>query len=102
MSKGMNKKRTPSRAGKIRGIYKRGNIFWFCHMERGRRTQVSLATSDYSEAVANAVKVLHDPFLNDSAPLHDEIVAFLDHKTRQNEYSFASRESKQYALKEFA
>src|SRR6266446_3258766 len=101
MSKKATAKRK-SRAAKIRGIYQRGNIFWFARMENGRRTQISLGTSDYAEAVVNATAVLQQPFLTDSAPLELEIAAFLNHKTRQNEYSPASVESKKYALHEFA
>jgi len=70
-------------------------------MESGRRIQVSLGTSDYSEAVVKAAAIINTPFLNDSGPLGQEIEAFLAHKKRQNEYSPASVESKQYALKEF-
>jgi hypothetical protein len=94
--------KTLSRAKKIRGIYQRGNIFWFARMQNGRRTQVSLRTSDYSEAVLNAMKIVEHPFLNESAPLQHEVEAFLAHKASQNEYSAASVESKKYALHEFA
>jgi integrase len=90
------------RGKKIRGIYQRGNIFWFARMENRRRTQVSLRTSDYSEAVQNAMKIVEHPFLNESGPLEQEVEAFLAHKTRQNEYTAASVESKKYALHEFA
>jgi len=101
MSKSSTGKRK-SRAAKLRGIYRRGNIFWYARMENGRRTQISLGTSDYAEAVVNATAVLQQPFLSESAPLESEIAAFLNHKTRQNEYSPASVESKKYALNEFA
>jgi site-specific recombinase XerD len=90
-----------SPAAKIRGIYQRGNIFWFARMEDGRRTQLSLGTGNYSEAVAKAAEILQNPFLEESEPLEKEITAFLDYKQQQNEYSPASRESKQYALSEF-
>jgi site-specific recombinase XerD len=95
------KTKRSSRAGKIRGIYRRSNIFWFARMVDGRRTQVSLKTSDYAEAVVNAMKIIDHPFLNDAEPLKQEIESFLSHKERQNEYSPASVESKQYALREF-
>lgn len=98
---GMKTKRS-SRAGKIKGIYRRGNTYWFCRMVDYRRTQVSLNTSDYAEAVVNATKIIDNPFLNDAEPLDQEIESFLAHKKRQNEYSPASVESKQYALTEFA
>jgi integrase-like protein len=68
----------------------------------GRRTQVSLKTSDYAEAVLNATKIIDHPSLNEAEPLQHEIESFLSHKERQNEYSPASVESKQYALSEFA
>jgi hypothetical protein len=56
-------------------------------MESGRRIQVSLRTSDYSEAVLNATKIIEQPFLNESEPLlEQEIDSFLRHKNRQNEY----------------
>jgi integrase len=101
MTKGLRGK-GQSRAAKIRGIYRRGNIFWFARMESGRRIQVSLGTSDHSEAVIKASAIISAPFLNDSGPLEQEIEAFLAHKKLQNEYSAASVESKQYALREFA
>jgi hypothetical protein len=88
----MNRRRN-SRAGKIRGIYHRGNIFWFARMEGGRRTQLSLGTSDYSEAVSKAAIVLQNPFLNESGPLDAEVTEFLDHKERQNERSYKRNET---------
>jgi integrase/recombinase XerD len=71
-------------------------------MVEGRRTQASLKTSDYAEAVVNATKIINHPFLHEAEPLEQEIESFLAHKKRQNEYSPASVESKQYALSEFA
>jgi integrase len=91
-----------SQGGKIKGIYQRGNIFWYGRMVQGKRTQVSLDTSDYGEAVAKALEIRADPFLSDAAPLHAEIDAFIKHKQDHNEYSAASAESKRYALTEFA
>jgi integrase len=90
-----------SRGGKIRGIYRRGNIFWYGRMVHGKRVQLSLQTCDYGEAVVKAIEIRADPFLISADPLRGEIEAFLDHKVRQNEYSPASAESKRYALQEF-
>ena len=101
MNKTMKTNRTPQHR-KIRGIYRRGNIFWLGHMREGRRMQLSLGTSDYGEAIVKMSEVLQDPFLNESGPLDSEIESFLDYKKRQNEYSPASLESKKYALMEFA
>jgi len=40
--------------GRIRGIYLRGEIYWFGKMVNGRRSIVSLETRDYAEAVERA------------------------------------------------
>jgi integrase len=91
-----------SQSGKIKGIYPRGNIFWYSRMVKGQRVQMSLETSDYAEAVTKALDIRADPFLITADPLGAEIEAFIGYKERQNEYSPASAESKRYALKEFA
>jgi integrase len=91
-----------SQSGKIRGIYRRGNIFWYQRMVRGQRAQTSLGTSDYGEAAVKALEIRADPFLATADPLRSEIEAFIKHKLQQNEYSPASAESKRYALREFA
>jgi integrase len=91
-----------SQSGKIKGIYRRGNIFWYGRMVKGQRVQMSLGTNDYGEAVVNAQEIRADPFLVTADPLRSEIEGFINHKLKQNEYSTASAESKRYALKEFA
>jgi len=91
-----------SQSGKIKGIYRRGNIFWYNRMVKGQRLQMSLGTSDYGEAVVKAQDIRADPFLANADPLRSEIDTFIKHKVQQNEYSPASAESKRYALKEFA
>jgi integrase len=96
----MRKRKSPG--GKVRGIYQRGNIFWYQRMVKGQRVQVSLGTDDFGEAVAKALEIQADPFLTSADPLQSEIDAFIKYKLQQNEYSLASAESKRYALKEFA
>ncbi|HEU5246164.1 MAG TPA: phage integrase N-terminal SAM-like domain-containing protein, partial [Candidatus Udaeobacter sp.] len=90
-----------SQSGKIKGIYPRGNIFWYSRMVKGQRVQMSLGTSDYGEAVVKAQEIRADPFLANADPLRSEIDAFINYKVQQNEYSQASAESKRYALNEF-
>jgi integrase len=91
-----------SQSGKIKGIYPRGNLFWFSRMVKGQRVQMSLGTSNYGEAVVKALEIRADPFLANADPLRSEIDAFIKYKLQQNEYSQASAESKRYALREFA
>src|SRR6266487_1216620 len=91
-----------SRRAKIKGIYSRGNIFWYSRMVKGQRLQMSLGTADYGEAVIKALEIRADPFLAAADPLPSEIDAFIEHKVQQNEYSASSADSKRYALNEFA
>src|SRR6266480_3429843 len=91
-----------SRGKKSRGIYLRGNIYWYQRMVNGRRVQCSLGTTDYGEAVVKALEIRAEPFLSTAEPLRDEIDAFIDYKLAQNEYSRDSADSKRYALEEFA
>jgi integrase len=90
-----------SQGKKFRGIYLRGNIYWYQRMVNGQRTQESLGTTDYGEAAVKALEIRAEPFLATTAPLQSEIDAFIKYKLQQNEYSAASAESKRYALNEF-
>ncbi len=91
-----------SQGKKFRGVYLRGNIYWYQRMVNAQRIQTSLGTSDYGKAVVKALEIRADPFLATTAPLQSEIDAFIKHKRQQNEYSPASADSKRYALNEFA
>jgi hypothetical protein len=42
---------------KIRGIYRRGDVFWLAKQVNGRRTFITLETGDYVEAVKRAPNV---------------------------------------------
>jgi integrase len=91
-----------SQGKKFRGIYLRGNIYWYTRMVNGRRVQRSLDTTDYGEGVVKALEIRAEPFLATADPLGSEIDAFIQYKLQQNEYSPASAASKRYALREFA
>jgi integrase len=87
---------------RVKGIFKRGKIFWLSCIENGRRIQRSLETSDYVEAVVRAREVRHTAPLEISEPLETEITNFMAQKVARNEWSPASVESKQHCLRLFA
>ena len=91
-----------SRTAKIKGIYQRGNVFWFTRTVQGRRIQVSLETTEYAKAVAKALDVRADPFLHAADAFPDETKAFIAYKRKNNRYSRDSANTKKYALEEFA
>lgn len=53
-----------SSSKKLKGIYLRGNIYWFTHGTGACSTQVSLETDDEAEAIKKALLVLDNPELN--------------------------------------
>ena len=87
---------------RIKGIFRRGNIFWLSCVENGTRIQQSLGTDDYLEAVAKAQAIRIDPVLAVPAPLEAEINAFIRHKLARNEWSADSGASKRHCLRLFA
>jgi len=49
--------------GRSKGLYLRGEIYWFAKQANGRRSMVSLETRDYAEAVQRAREILDGPEL---------------------------------------
>lgn len=88
--------------GKMRGIYLRGDVFWFAKQVDGRRSHVSLETRDYAEAVQRAQEILDRPELQPARTLAAEVERFLKHKFATNRFSKASADTKGYILREFA
>src|SRR5437660_3222135 len=88
--------------GRIRGIYLRGEIYWFGKMVNGRRSIVSLETRDYAEAVERAREILERPELQPAQALTAEVQRFLKHKFETNRFSKASADTKAYVLNHFA
>jgi hypothetical protein len=88
--------------GRIRGIYLRGEIYWFGKQVNGRRSIVSLETRDYAEAVERAREILERPELQPAQALTAEIERFVKHKFDTNRFSKASADSKRSCLNLFA
>ena len=88
--------------GKLRGLFLRGDVYWFTKMVNGRRSQASLETRDYAEAVQKALEILDRPELQPARAMDAEIKRFIKYKVDTNRYSSASADSKRYTLGEFA
>jgi len=86
---------------KIKGLYKRGHVFWFTHQKDGRRIFVSLRTSDYVEAAQKAVMILKRPSLNPTQGLGADIDAFLAYQLAHRNFTAASADSKGAVLRKF-
>lgn len=88
--------------GKIRGLYLRGETYWFAKQVNGRRSHVSLETTDYVEAVQRAREIAERPELQPSQAMMAEVERFLKHKYDTNRYSKMSADSKLSILRMFA
>jgi integrase len=86
---------------KIRGIYLRGNVYWFTHGSGKRRMQVSLETGDYTEAVGKAQELIDNPLLNTTTGFKVDLDAFADFQTASNIWTKKSRKSKYSVLMMF-
>jgi hypothetical protein len=84
--------------GRIKGLYLRGEIYWFGKQANGRRSMVSLETRDYAEAVQRAREILDSPELQPAQSFPAEVERFLKHKVDTNRYSKMSAESKRSCL----
>ena len=57
------KRATNSQSDRMRGLYVRGKKFWYTRMIDGARTQMSLDTEDYGEAVKKVLEIRQNPTL---------------------------------------
>jgi site-specific recombinase XerC len=88
--------------GKIRGVYLRGNVYWFARQVNGRRSFISLETEDYVVALQRAREIRESPELQPAQSFTAEIEQFLKYKCETNRYSKMSADSKRSCLKMFA
>ncbi|MEO8351349.1 MAG: tyrosine-type recombinase/integrase [Chthoniobacteraceae bacterium] len=88
--------------GRFKGLYLRCETYWFAKQINGRRSHVSLETTDYVEAVQRAREILDRPELQPAQSLKAEIKRFLKHKYETNRFSKMSAEAKESVLNMFA
>lgn len=88
--------------GKVKGVYLRGNTYWFAKQVNGRRSFISLETDDYVAAIQRAREIAEAPDLQPAQSFSAEVDRFLKHKFETNRYSKMSAESKRSCLTMFA
>jgi integrase len=85
-----------------RGLYLRGNVYWFAIQRNGKRHFITLETSDPAEAVRRAEMMRDHIDIESGAPIKAEIDRFIAHKQRQQEYTRSSAVTKRNKLLLFA
>ena len=86
---------------KLKGVYLRGNIFWFRHGTGKNRLQVSLETQDEAEAIDKARAILENPELNPCNGFLTELNRYADEQVANGTWTANSRGSKTAVLRMF-
>lgn len=86
----------------VKGIYRRGQIYWFAKMIAGKRNFVSLETEDFVEAVRRAQDLRDNPVLESGDLLVHAVDRYVKFCVESGEWSLATERSKGYVLKKWA
>jgi integrase/recombinase XerD len=85
----------------LKGLYQRGNIYWFRYRVLGKQQSVSLKTSALDDAVVKVKQLRTNPHNGTGETVSALIPSFIDTKLKQNRYTEATRRASISALKEF-
>ena len=94
--------KTSAPASAVKGIYLRGNVYWFAKMIAGKRNFVSLETDDISVAIARARELKDNPVLESGDILIHVVDRYVKHSVKNGEWSLSTERSKGYFLKQWA
>jgi integrase len=84
---------------KIRGIYKRGDIYWFARQVHGVRSHVSLETSDLAQALVRRDEILNAGVLPDGEMVEHAVARYATWARDTGKWTAASVDSKLPVLK---
>jgi integrase/recombinase XerC len=87
---------------RIRGLYKRGDVYWFSRQINGRRSFVSLETSDLEEAITRRREILDAGVLPDGETLGPLVERYVAACRASGKWTRASEDSKLPVLKRWA
>jgi integrase len=96
-----NMEKIDPRSG-IKGIYRRGRIYWFAKMVAGKRNFVSLETEDLAEAVQRAQDLRDNPVLESGDLVAHAVDRYVKHCVDCGEWTLSTERSKGYVLKIWA
>ena len=83
---------------RVRGLYKRGEVYWFSQQINGKRSYVSLETGDLEEAVARRREILTAGVLPDGDLVAHAVERYVTHCHTSGKWTLASRDSKRPVL----
>jgi hypothetical protein len=86
----------------LRGIYRRGNRYWFSRQIEKKRHWISLETSDPAAAIEKARKIREEAMLEPGGVLIHAVDRYVSYCRERGEWPLASADSKGYVLRAFA
>jgi integrase len=86
----------------VKGIYLRGNVYWFAKMIAGKRNYVSLETDDLALAIRRSEDLKNNPVLESGDLLVHVVDRYVKHCVKNREWSLSTERSKGYVLKKWA
>lgn len=88
--------------GRVKGLYKRGRIWWLALQVDGHRQFLSLETEDEAVAVRKALEIRGDPIRRRAGAWETEVKRYLADGAATGRMSAATRETKAWVLEAFA
>lgn len=86
----------------VKGLFRRGQVFWWNHQENGHRLRISLETTDHGEAIRKVLEYRARPHLTDAGRWEFEVEQYLSDQTRRGRLSSSYASSRRYVLLSFA
>jgi integrase len=86
----------------MRGIYRRGNIYWLARQVDKKRHFISLETADPVEALSRAEEIRNQGILESGTILCHTVERYIRYCRERGEWTLSTERSKGYVLKSFA
>lgn len=86
---------------KIKGLYLRGQVYWYTFQIAGRRQFISLNTSDKNEAIRKVLDIQSSPEKIESGLWEWEVKNYIKQETRREALSKDFGDTRQWALLKF-
>src|SRR4051812_25648808 len=91
-----------SAGGQVRGLFRRGQVFWWNSQRDGHRVRMSLETTDHGEAVRKVLEYRAQPHLGEMGRWEYEVEEYLGDQQKRRHLSASYASSRRYVLRRFA
>ena len=85
----------------MRGLQRRGKIYWYAKIVNGARTRISLDTEDQGEAVAKVLAMRQEPELLPINSYKHEVAAYIKEQVIRGKLSHTFSPTRESSLRQF-